>query len=156
MQMVNVLLDTNIYGKISEDTQQGPQLIERISADPAFVVLNFRLIRNELRRAPRLLPIYDKLVSHRVIDDSTAITRLAEAYFVEYKSNDGKQGKKKMLNDFKIVACAALKGCDIVCSDDNRTLKHFVAVNAYRLVNLSRKLRTPTFYSYDELKRTYL
>ena len=154
--MVNVLLDTNIYGKISEDTDQGPHLIERIAADSAFVVLNFRLIRNELRRAPRLLPIYDKLVARRVIDEDKVIKRIADEYFSHYKTARGTQRKQKIINDFKIVACASLKGCDIVCSDDNKTLKHHIAVNAYRMVNLRHKLRTPTFYSYDELKRVYL
>ena len=79
--MVTTILDTNIYGKIVEDKPSGAELVERISSDPAFVVINFRLIRNELRRAPKLLPVYDKLDSRRMIPEDPATHRLAEEYF---------------------------------------------------------------------------
>ncbi len=154
--MVSVILETNIYGRIVEDRIHGADLVERISADPAFIVVNFRVIRKELRRAPRFLPVYDKLVSRRIIDESQAIKRLAEAYFATYKANNGVQSKRKILNDFMIVACATLKGCDLVCSDDRRTLQHPVALQAYRVENLKRRLRTPNFFSYDDLKRSFL
>ena len=31
----------------------------------------------------------------------------------------GNVGKRRIFNDFKIVACATIKNCDIIASDDN-------------------------------------
>ena len=153
--MVDVILDTNIYGKIADDSEQGPELVDRMRRDTQFVVHNFRLIRNELRRAPRILPIYDQLVVRRVIQETKDIRALADAYFKEYKANGGRQGRKKMLNDFKIVACAALNGFDLIVSEDEKTLKHPIARKAYDIVHVKKDLRTPSFYSYDVLKRRF-
>ena len=135
---------------------QGLELVRGIKADSKFIIRNFRLIRNELRGAPKLLPTYDGLVSKRLIDVSPGIDALAKAFFGEYKALGGKQGQKKMMTDFKIVACASLTNCDIVFSDDEKTLKHRIARRAFELVNLKQNRRTPTFFSYSDLKRRFL
>jgi len=154
--MVRFILDTNIYGRISEDKMDGARLIERLTRDSQFVVCNFRLIRNELRRAPRLLPLYDKLASSNVVQEDGQIKKLAKEYFVEYKARSGVQGQRKIMNDFKIVACATLKNCDVVASDDKRTMQNPRALEAYKTVNLRKHLRVPAFYSYSDIKKTYL
>lgn len=153
--MIGVICDTNIYGKIFDD-EDGAELVKRIKTDSSLAIHNFRLIRNELRNAPRLLPLYDELVSKRVIDETKQITDLARAYFKEYKANRGVQGQKKILNDFKIMACATLLNCDLVFSDDMRTLFHPIAVKAYREVNLKLGRRTPTLFTYADLKKRFL
>ena len=153
--MVVVLFDTNIYGKMFADSQ-GLELVRGIKADTTFVIRNFRLIRNELRHAPKLLPTYDGLVARRIIDDTREMTELAKAYYREYKARGGRQGQKKMMKDFKIVACASLTACDLVFSDDEKTLKHRIARRAFEIVNLEKNQRTPTFLSYSDLKRRFL
>ncbi len=65
-------------------------------------------------------------------------------------------GKKKIFNDFKIVACATLKNFDLIVSDDERTMKSQKAMEAYKTVNLEINRRNPTFYSYKNLKRRYI
>lgn len=110
--MYPILLDTNIYGKIFAD-KEGAQLARRIRGDRSLFIPNFRLIRNELRRAQKILPLYDELVSRRVIDENNDIRNLAREYFEEYRKSGGVQGQKKIMNDFKIVACATLLNCDI-------------------------------------------
>jgi len=152
--MIHALFDTNIYGIMLDDTL-APELVQRIRQDKNFMIHNFRLIRNELRQAPRILSLYDRLATKRVIEESKEISQLAQDYFQEYKASQGVQGKKKMLNDFKIVACASLKGFDLLVSEDRRTLQHPLALKAYRIVNLRKNLRTPGFYSYADLKRRY-
>ncbi len=152
--MFTALFDTNIYGKIPEEKEEGLELVNKIKQDPDFIIHNFRLIRNELRRAPKILPIYDKLVANRVIEETKQIKDLASAYFKEYKLNGGVQGQKKILNDFKIVACAALLNSDLIVSEDRRTLLNPAAVEAYRNVNIKIG-RTPTFYTYQDLKKRY-
>ena len=77
--MVNVILDTNIYGKMLADGADGRELGRKIAEDDRFVIRNFRLIRNELRGAPKTLPLYDSLVVRRVIDETKEIKELAKA-----------------------------------------------------------------------------
>ncbi len=153
--MLHVILDTNIYGKILDDKEYGGKLSEKLKKDPSILVHNFRLIRQELRGAPKLLPLYDSIVAQRVINETQEIKNLASAYFIEYKNNRGVQGQQKILNDFKIVACASILGCDIIFSDDRKTLQSPVALHAYRVSNVKKRLRTPTFHSYNDLKQIY-
>lgn len=152
--MVSVIFDTNIYGELFKDNN-GLELVRKIKRDTTFIIHNFKLIRNELRRAPKLLPLYDELVVNRVIEESKQIKDLAKAYFKEYKANGGNQGQKKMINDLKIVACASKLGCDLVFSNDQRTLKHPIAKKAYEIINLKKGYRTPWFHSYYILKKRY-
>lgn len=153
--MANVVLDTNIYGKMIED-KESIRLIENIISKNSFIIHDFRIIRDELRRAPKILPLYDKLVKTKVNPDTREIHLLAEKYHMEYRKNGGKKSLNNIRNDFKIVAFASIKNCDLVFSDDNKTLKADAALRAYRLVNLKIGKRTPTFYSYNDLKRTFL
>jgi len=153
--MFGVIFDTNIYGRIFEDKESGTELIERIKTNPKFMIHNFKLIRNELRGAPKILPLYDGLVSRRVIEESGEIRGLAMNYFERYKLFGGNKGKTKMMNDLKIIACATLLNCDLVFSDDVKSMLSLVAVKAYRDVNLLIGMRTPTFYTYKDLKRRF-
>lgn len=153
--ILTALFDTNVYGKIAEEKEAGLELADKIEQDPNFIIHNFRLIRNELRGAPKILPIYDKLVANRVIEETKQIKDLANSYFKEYKVNGGAQGQKKILNDFKIVACATLLNSDLVVSDDKRTMLHPIAVDAYNSVNIKIGKRTPTFLNYQKIKKRY-
>ena len=152
--MVVVLLDTNIYGKLFDDPV-GEELAERIRRDNTFTILNFRLIRNELRGIPKILPLYDQLAAHRIILEAKQMNDLARAFFQEYRAMGGRQGQKRMMTDFKIIACASLKGCDIVYSDDEKTLKHKSAREAYEIVDSKNNLRPPNLLSYSTLKRRF-
>jgi hypothetical protein len=153
--MIHVLFDTNIYGLLIKDPKH-LELAHRIAGDKSLMIHNLRLIRNELRGIPKILPLYDRLVTKNVILDTTEIDELALKYFDQYKAEGGRQGKKKMLNDFKIVACASLKRFDLIFTEDRKTLQHPLAVKVYRIVNLRRNLRTPQFYSYRDLRSRYL
>jgi hypothetical protein len=151
----DVIIDSSTYGNIAKDKANAKLIIEKISRDPNFLVHNFKVIRDELRRAPSILPIYDRIVASTIIDDSNQIKRIAEEYFKEYKKNGGGVGKKKIFNDFKIVACASLKKFDLIVSDDERTMKSSKAISAYKEINFNHSLRTPYFFSYKDLKRKY-
>jgi hypothetical protein len=153
--MIHVLFDTNIYGLLIEDANSS-QLVDWIAQDKSLMIHNFRLIRNELRHIPKILAFYDRLVTRTVIQEARDLDELAAKYFDQYKAEGGRQGRKKMLNDFKIVACASMKRFDLIFTEDRKTLQHPLAVKAYRLVNLRRNLRTPQFYSYRDLRSRYL
>lgn len=153
--MITAILDTNIYGRFIEEKQEGLALANKIKQDPNFLIHNFKLIRNELRGAPKMLTIYNELVANRVIEETKQIDDLARQYFDFYKANNGVQGQKKILNDFKIVACATILNCDLVVTEDQRTLLNPISIKAYRYINLKNNKRVPTFYRYNDLKRKY-
>ena len=154
--MVSVIIDSCTYGNIIKDSKYGEKVVEKIIKDKTFNVCNFRVIRNELKKAPKqVLEIYDWIVSKKTIIASKKIVDLAEEYYKVYKRNKGGQGKSKILNDFMIVACASIKSCDLVFSDDGKTLKSKNSLKAYKDVNLKEGYRTPTFYSYKDLKKKY-
>lgn len=161
--MVNALFDTNIYGKIVIDEEV--DIIEKI-IDSKLVVYNFALIRDELRNTSKkkifkggrkirisLLNAYDQITTRQVIPITKEISSLAESYYREYKRLGGGVSKKKMFNDFKIVACATVKSCDIIVSEDNKTMRGRKALSAYGVVALAHNLRPPAFIGYLELKR---
>jgi|TARA_B100001971_G_C18056264_1_gene465490 hypothetical protein len=153
--IIDVIIDSSTYGNIIKDKPNTIRIVERIAKDQNFRVHNFRVIRDELRRAPNMLPVYDDIVTSTIIDDSNQIRKLADEYFKEYRKLGGGVGKKKIFNDFKIVACATLKNFDLVVSDDERTMKSTKAVQAYKIINIKINRRTPTFHSYSDLKRRY-
>ena len=62
-------------------------------------------------------------------------------------------GKRKIINDFKIVACASIKKMDIVYSEDKHSLKSVYATKAYDIVNFKLNLRTPNLIDYNTLKK---
>ncbi|MDD4877698.1 MAG: hypothetical protein PHO02_01525 [Candidatus Nanoarchaeia archaeon] len=165
--MVHVLLDICIYGRFFEDAD-GLHLAEEIIKDEKFIIHNFRLIRDELRNTSvkkairsknlrvQMINLYDKLVKGRIIVEDKAIKSLAKEYFSEYKKQGGNLGQKSIINDLKISACAALKGIDILYSEDNKSLKSVNALAAYNIVNLKHNLRTPNFIGYSTLKKSKL
>jgi hypothetical protein len=154
--MANVIFDTNVYGKIIED-EDSERLIELIIKDDRFVIHNFRIIRDELRRAPKLaLEVYDRLVKTNMSPDTREIDNLAEEYHKEYKKMGGVRKITDIIKDFKIVAFASIKNCDLVFSDDEKTMKNPIAINSYKIVNLRKNIRTPTFFNYAGLKKSFL
>ena len=153
--VIDVIIDTSTYGNIVKDDDNGKRIAEKIARDQNFRVHNFKVIRDELRRAPSILPLYDRIVTSTIIEDSNQIKKLAEEYFKEYRKNGGGVGKKKIFNDFKIIACASMKKFDLIVSDDERTMKSSKAIEAYKTINFNHNLRTPWFYSYKDLKRKY-
>ena len=82
------------------------------------------------------------------------VAKLAELFFQEYKRLGGNVAKRRILNDFKIVACATVKGCDVIASEDRRTMQNPKALNAYAIVAMKFGYgRAPGFMSYSGLKR---
>ena len=157
--MVGVLFDTNIYGRIAEDNEESSvELVTEIAKDREnFVIHNFKVIRDELRKAPKILNLYDKLTCNTLIPLTKEIDNLAHLYFKEYRKNGGIQGNSNnFMNDLRIVACASIKGFNLVFSDDNKSMHNVIAIKSYQDINLKRNLRTPTFYKYQDLKRKYL
>jgi len=91
--MIHALLDTNIYGIMLNDAM-APELVQRIRQDRNFMIHNFQLIRNELRKAPRILSLYAQLATRQVIEESRLISELAQGLFPGIQIKPGSSGKE--------------------------------------------------------------
>jgi len=164
--MLRVIFDTNIYGNLLEEKDR--EVIERkIIEDKKFVVYNYRPIRNELRKIPKvtklskqtrilLLGLYDRLTENHFLEHSIEITNLAMKYYNVYKKVGGTYGWDTNIRvDFMIVACASFNGLDVIYSGDEKTLGGKKAKKAYRNINIKESLRTPNFFTYEELLKKF-
>lgn len=88
--------------------------------------------------------------------ETREIDNLANEYYKEYKKMNGIKKITDIIKDFKIVAFASLKNCDLVFSNDERTMKNPIAKESYKIVNLRKNIRTPTFFNYEGLKKSLL
>ena len=155
--MVGVLFDTNIYGFIiKEPKEMLAKLTKSIIDDRTFIIHNFKVIRDELRKAPNILPLYDSLVTNNIISVSDLIEKIAKEYYDEYKRLGGMRSKNNnFMNDLKIVACASIKNFNLIYSEDKNSMWNSFSMQVYKNINLKYNLRTPSFYNYYELKKKY-
>ena len=159
--MKRFLLDTNIYGELILDSDFVK--IKTEIAEKA-VIHGFKVIRDELRDVPKkiklnrnnlrigLLHIYDELIS-KSYPLTAEIGKLSNDYYKIYRKLGGSKEQGKIIDDFLIVACAAIHQIDIVVSEDNKSMLVENALKAYDLVNALKKKRTPKFIGYLEFKR---
>ena len=160
--MLRVIFDTNIYGNLLEEPNF-ESIEEKIKDNKEFVVYGFTLIRKEIRNIPKdkmgarkarilILEIYDRITEGHFLNNSIKITNLAKKYYDCYRNFGGIYGWDTNIRiDFMIVACASFNGLDIVYSADNKTLGGKIAKKAYRNINIKENLRTPNFFTYEEL-----
>jgi len=159
MNRLRILLDTNVYGVLVEKDKL--VLVEQILKTSKVAIYGCKLIRDELRETPAwksaegkklrntMLQTYDVLVGKHLIQMTPAITRLATEYTRAYKGN---VSVSRMLADFLIVSAATIKGLDIVCSEDDRTMKSRKAIQAYKQINKENGLGTPNFIGLKEFE----
>jgi len=156
--MVGILFDTNIYGKFVEERDF--ELVDKLENDRKngnLIIHNFKVIRDELRKAKRLLSIYDKLVCKRMHISDNQVEKIADLYFKKYREKGGIQKKNQnFMNDLRIIAFASIKGLNIIYSNDRKAFLSKLAQESYEEVNIKLYYRTPYFHSYDQLKKIYL
>jgi predicted nucleic acid-binding protein len=156
---LRVLLDTNVYGILAESAS--PDFLDKIGSSERVTVYGFSVVRKELRDIPRnlqlsgkgfrsvLLNYYDSLVGKHDLPLTRLIEVLAEEYFSTYS---GGISRKKLENDFLIVACASIHGLDVLVSNDEHSMFSKKALEAFEKVNSENGLRTPKFYSLEQFK----
>ncbi|MEK6887717.1 MAG: hypothetical protein AABX14_02100 [Candidatus Aenigmatarchaeota archaeon] len=167
--MKRVILDTNIYGFILE--KDDPDTIEELISKSDIIIYGLRVIRKELRDAPKKSTIYDRsrkvvrnlrnsllalydTVAKKEYGISGKMKTLAGEYYTAYREVGGKEKWEELENDFIIIACASIYNLDIVVSNDNETMLSGEAMKAYRIVNALRKFRVPEFIGYSEFRRS--
>lgn len=161
--MKRILLDTNVYGKLVEDTFIFPLLLDRKKRND-IIVYGTDIVRKELRAIPKkakdkngqqirlyALYVYDSLITkeNHNLRLNNFIETLAQLYLKEYKLNGGGVGESEIKNDFLIIACATLHNLDIVISDDKRTMLSTAALTAYKKVNQKQGFQNPNYIQYN-------
>ncbi len=156
---LRVLLDTNVYGVLAESAS--PELLEKIGSSEKITVYGFSVVRKELREMPKtmklagksfrgvLLNYYDSLAGKHDLPLTRLIEVLAQEYFSAYS---GGIPKRKLENDFLIVACASIHGLDVLVSNDEHSMFSKNALTAFEKINSENGLRTPKFFSLEQLK----
>lgn len=154
------MLDTNIYDALV--LGKGTVFAKAVRHSDRVVVYGNKVIRGELRRMPRgikwngrnarnwLLNTYDFVVGRHNLETGEVVNFLALKYWDEY---NGAQSFGKIISDFIIVACASIHSLDIVCSEDNRTMRTKGCLRIYRKVNRRDGLRIPRFIGFREFEK---
>ena len=158
--VLRIMLDTNVYGLIIEK-EDPEEMIVKI-AGSGLLICGSTVIRAELRDTPkakvsgkrklrlRLLSSYDSLVSDkRNYGANEIIRKIAGEYNEHYK---GSHSLNELKNDFLIVATASLHGLDIVVSEDEKTMKSPLALEAYTNLNKKYDLMSPHFIGFGQFK----
>ena len=158
--MKKVLLDTSVYGYLYERNMVLDFIDSMLAGQPKIIIYGYRVVRNELRQIPKTkkigktqlrmltLSLYDKFVGKHSLETADLVSALAEKYYVQL---EGARSYKKIKDDLLIIACASYHNLDIICSQDEKTLKSKEFIRACRIVNNRNDLRTPEFMSVEEL-----
>lgn len=162
--MKKLLLDSCIYGELAVDKELD-HLQEKFEQVEGIIVYGFSLIRKELRATSKekrhfgknlrvaMLSLYDRFVKDKTLMvDEEKVSGIAQKYYDAYRQLGGGHGKAELWNDYLVVACASLKGMDIVASNDHATMLSENSLRAYALVNQALQLKNPKFIDYQHFK----
>ncbi len=161
--MLRLIFDTNIFSFIAKDRDFN-KIVEKIKSEKDIKVYGYKVIKDEIKDIPKsriyenhklrtfLINLYFDLIKEQY-PESQNIKNLAEIYYKEFKKLGGKRSFSDLKTDFEIVACASIHKLDLIISEDEKTLKGSIAIKVYRDVNLRNLLKTPDFYSYNDLKK---
>src|SRR3989344_1483375 len=113
--MKRIILDTNIYGVLSADSER-LEIMEKLKVSNKIIVYGFKIIRSELRDTSNskkvgnrnlriyLLNLYDSIIEEHILEFNNDISNIAENYFKAYREFGGNKPKDTILNDFIIVS----------------------------------------------------
>ena len=140
--MKRLLCDTCVFGFLAIDPEI-EDITSILKQSTSAYLCRFSIIRNELRgqkhgkKAQVALPaLYDRLTKGQEYAETSKIEALASLYYQHYRTHGGKVGRKKMMKDFKIVACASINGMTVVVSGDSKTMFGTAAMKAYKTANV--------------------
>lgn len=162
--MKRVILDTSVYGEMIKEAEVVDKLVSMVPSN--YVLYGTKIIRNELRDLSKeakfegknkrnlLLSLYDTLIKmdHHNLDLSSLIEIIASEFYKKYRTNGGSRSLKDMINDFRIVACAAFYDLDIVVSHDEKSMLVNESIKAYNTVCEEFNLNIPDFIPYRKFK----
>ena len=173
--MKRIVFDTSTFGEIALDEAFLNELAKQVNA--SFAVLGSEVIEEELLNTPAGKKISEgrfkgmslreffttayKLFIRRseTLLNTDLVEIVAAKYYVVYAKEASKAGlaKKevKLLNDFRIVASASLRGADFLVTADAASMLNSDAINAYKAVNGVFQLKTPVLLAYGDFKHKF-
>jgi predicted nucleic acid-binding protein len=156
-----VIFDTNIYGFLAKEPNID-QIEPAIIHNDKLIVYGVPVVRKEIRKTGTkrfrddLLELYDHVTKGRSLEVTETAERLAEEYHAEAKKlNPRTPSRYELWEDFLIVAVASKNNLDIVFTED-RTLASTSLRQAFDVINLKNGLRSPNFYDYKLLKKSFV
>ena len=156
-RQLRVMLDTSVYESVF---LRHIDKLKKMVEEDRIIVYGCNVVRKELREIPQdvkylgksfrnsLLLVYDKFTGSHSYPVESVVEFIAEEYWKEY---EGGISKRKLMNDFLIVAVASIHNLDIIVSEDNHSMKSRLAIETYKKVNDRNAFRTPMFYSISQL-----
>lgn len=173
--MMSLFFDSSVYGELALDEHFLSEVSKHVNV--AFAVLGSEVVWEELQNAPagkkikegkfkgmslrEFLATAYKLIVKRseTLLKTDLVEIVAAKYYVVYAKEAAKTGvaKKegKLLNDFRIIASASLRGADFLVSADVASMLNADAVKAYGAVNGVFQLKTPVLLAYGDFKRRF-
>ena len=156
-RQLRVMLDTSVYEFL---VLRYLDELNKLIHEGQVIVYGCSVVRKELRETSKseklegksfrnaLLSAYDDVTDKHSYPAENVVDFIAEEYWKEY---EGGIAKRKMMNDFRIVAVSSIHNLDIVVSEDNHSMKSRLAIEAYMKVNQRNGFRTPMSYSISQL-----
>ncbi len=173
--MMSIVFDSSVYGELALDESFLKQVSRQVNA--SFAVIGSEVVEEELQNTPadkkikegkfkgmslkEFLTTAYKLVVRRseTLLKTDLVEIVAARYYVVYAKKAAKTGfakqQGKLLNDFRIVASASLRGADFLVTADVSSMLNAEAVAAYRIVNGVFQLKTPVLLAYGDFKRRF-
>ncbi len=173
--MMSIVFDSSVYGELALDEPFLNEVSKQVNA--AFAVLGSEIVEGELQNTPadkkisegkfkgvslkEFLTTAYKLIVRRseTLLKTDLVEIVAAKYYVVYAKEAARTGlakkEDKLLNDFRIVASASLRGADFLVTADVASMLSAEVVEAYRMVNGVFQLKTPALLAYGEFKRRF-
>ena len=147
--MKRIILDTSVYGELIKEADVVSTLARLVPAD---IAKEARIEGRSKRNL--LLHVYDSFIKkdHHDLDVIPLIEIIASEFYKKYRDDGGAKSLKEMINDLRIVACAAFYNLDIVVSNDEKSMLSEHALAAYRIVCKEFSLHIPEFIPYRKFK----
>src|SRR3989344_7570346 len=127
-QQIRAMIDTNVYEFLYKEHLDD---LKNLIDSNKFIIYGCRVVRAELREIPQeikyegrnfrnaLLSLYDRVAGKHSYPVEGVAEFIAEQYWMEYI---GGIAKRRILDDFRIVAVASIHGLDVVVSEDEHSM----------------------------------
>lgn len=156
--MINILLDTNIYGLALEKKDVAHIIVflteEKQKSRKKYFVLGSEIINDEINANPhketraRLNELYQVVISGEI-----RLTEKIKGLALEYFNECRNKSVKITLEDCQIVASSCFANVNLIVTDNRKTMMNPKAIDIFTSINKKKGLRTPKFVGYENLKR---
>ena len=162
-KLKRIIFDTSVYGELILRPEFTKKIVKEIQHQ--IIVYGNKIIRNELRSVSKkakiegkskrifLLKTYDFITQDHELKVTELVDFIANSYYKEFRKLGGNISKRKIFDDFRIIASASIHSLDIVVSHDEKSMLAKNSIKCYKNVNDSLQLRNPDFITFKKFMR---